>query len=123
SACASTRFWYLRSASSAFCRLMRPASQVASVASLVQMSSISSCGSSICVKPLIRSVYASMFSVLHTGGPPNEGVHFVPIGWDVFSLYVVHWPTALDISANLFLPFPGGNSPRDIQFFRQPPIG
>src|SRR4029077_19428243 len=46
-----------------------------------------------------------------------------PIGRNVFSVQVVHWPTALELGANFFRPVRNGDYPRGTQFFRQLPIG
>src|SRR4029077_1132810 len=46
-----------------------------------------------------------------------------PIGRNVFSVQVVHWPTALELGANFFRPVRNGDYPGGTQFFRQLPIG
>jgi hypothetical protein len=56
SATAWSRRWYIRSGNPFFSRAKRAASQLASAASLTNMSPTESRGSSVCVKSLIRSV-------------------------------------------------------------------
>src|SRR5262249_32191911 len=55
--------------------------------------------------------------------PPQQGVHFVPIGSDVLSLSRVRWPAALAIGTNSSLPVTDTSIHRDAQYFRQLAIG
>src|SRR5262249_40513633 len=55
--------------------------------------------------------------------PPQQGVHFVPIGSDVLSLSRVRWPAALAIGTNSSLPVTHTSIHRDAQYFRQLAIG